>query len=349
MNRFRAIGAILALLLLAACSTPEPKATVKPAGPTGVIEHTVVTISLSGPLSKSSAEVSGLAWYGDYLIILPQYPTFANREGDGEIYVLPKADILAYLDGDDSGPLEPKAIPFIAPGLAKSIAGFEGYEAIAFDGERVFLTIEAAPSSGMKGYLVSGHIAADLSALVLDTSLLTEVQVQSISDNKSDEALFLANGTLVTIYEVNGAGVNASPVAHLFDTTLASEGTIPLPNVEYRLTDASALDGKNRFWAINYFYPGEDYLLPDSDPLAERYGQGPTHAQEDYVERLVEFEYDEAGIRLVDTPPIQLELLPEEARNWEGLARLDDRGFLLMTDKFPETILGFVAFTAQGQ
>jgi hypothetical protein len=29
-------------------------------------------------------------------------------------------------------------------------------------------------------------------------------------------------------------------------------------------------------------------------------------------------------------------------RNWEGLVRLDDRGFLLVTDLFPGTILGFV-------
>jgi len=31
-----------------------------------------------------------------------------------------------------------------------------------------------------------------------------------------------------------------------------------------------------------------------------------------------------------------------DARNWEGIVRLDNRGFLLATDKFPTTILGFV-------
>jgi hypothetical protein len=29
-------------------------------------------------------------------------------------------------------------------------------------------------------------------------------------------------------------------------------------------------------------------------------------------------------------------------RNWEGIVRLDERGFLLMTDEDPDTILAFV-------
>jgi hypothetical protein len=31
------------------------------------------------------------------------------------------------------------------------------------------------------------------------------------------------------------------------------------------------------------------------------------------------------------------------ARNWEAIARLDDVGFLLATDKYPETIFAFVS------
>jgi len=46
---------------------------------------------------------------------------------------------------------------------------------------------------------------------------------------------------------------------------------------------------------------------------------------------------------LTDSAPIQLTLLSDgTARNWEGVAKLDDRGFLLATDKFPDTILAFV-------
>lgn len=46
---------------------------------------------------------------------------------------------------------------------------------------------------------------------------------------------------------------------------------------------------------------------------------------------------------VTNTPPIQLQLIDGVSRNWEGLVRLDERGFLLITDEFPETILAFVA------
>lgn len=325
-------------------ATATPKSALTAAG---VVEVPVTEIPLSGPLVQRSAEVSGLAWYGDYLILLPQYPDFSVQEGNGAVYALPRVDLLAWLDGATAGPLQPVPVPFVAPGLADQVDGYEGYEAIAFLGGQAFLTIEADTAGGMRAYLVTGQIAPDLSALTLDTASLTEIPPQSAIENKSDEALFVAGDRLVTIYEVNGASVNPSPLAHLFDTSLAPAGTIPFPQIEYRITDATALDSEGRFWAINYFFPGDTELRPERDPLAERYGWGPTHTPEGAVERLVEFQYAGSGIDLVDRPPIQLELpgdvLGGLGRNWEGLVRLDGRGFLLMTDMFPDTILAFVS------
>ena len=324
---------------------PTPSAVPLPTV-AGTAGDPVIEIPLSGPLAQPSAEVSGLAWYGDHLILLPQYPDFANGEWDGAIYALPKANLLAYLAGAWPAPLEPVPIPFIAPGLAERIAGFEGYEAIAFLGDQVFLTVEADPPGGMRAYLVSGRIAPDLSAVTLDTATLAEIPAQSPVGNMSDEALVVVGDRLVSIYEANGAAINPSPVAYLFGTDLAPVGTVPFPQIEYRITDATALDAKGRFWAMNYFFPGDIELWPETDPLAERYGQNPIQKEPRAVERLVEFQYTESGIRLADRAPIQLGLsdglLGGLGRNWEGLARLDDSGFLLVTDLFPGTILGFV-------
>ena len=328
-----------ALVILSACQT-EPTAT--PVQTSDKDEQPVTVIPLTEPLTDRDAEVSGMAWYGDYLIILPQYPDFFTSEGDGFIFAVRKSDILAFLDGAASDSLELIWIPFVAPGISEQIDGYEGYEAIVFVGDEVYLTIEAE-TNHPTGYLLAGTMASDLSALTVDTSNLVEIQSQSESSNKAEEALIVAGDSVITIYEVNGVALNTSPVAHAFDANLASQGTLSFPSIEYRVTDASALDGDNRFWAINYFYTGSDDLVPENDPLADQYGQGLSHARSDTVERLVEFQYAESGITLVDAPPIQLELLEKDARNWEGLVRLDDRGFLLMTDKFPETILGFVA------
>jgi hypothetical protein len=307
-----------------------------------VLETSITEIPLVEPLSIRDAEISGLTWYGDYLIILPQYPNFFTESAEGFVFAIPKADLLAFLDGASSNALEPIQIPFVAPGLQDEIAGFEGYEAIAFVGDKAYITIEAETDAGMTGYLVSGTIAPDLSALTVDTTTRTEIQPQSTVGNMCEESLLVAGETLVTFYEANGVGVNAAPVAHLFDSALAPAGTIPLANIEYRITDVTALDSNNLFWTINYFYPGDEDLLPETDPLVQAYGEGYTHSQNDGVERLIELQYSESGVTLTDTAPIQIALLEDGLRNWEGIVRLDSRGFIVATDKFPQTILAFV-------
>jgi hypothetical protein len=342
-----------AVFLLVCCSSPTPGVTptrettatgaARPGGTTVAPEYPVTIIPLTGPLANRHAEISGLAWYGDTLILLPQYPSFAASRGDGAIFALAKADLLAFLDGTTSERLQPLSIPFVAPGLAQSIEGYEGYEAIAFSGEQVFVTVEARTGGGMQAVLVAGAIAPDLSELVLDPATAADIEAQSGVLNMSDEALFIAGHTVVTMYEANGLAVNPSPIAHRFDSSLVPLDTISFPSIEYRVTDVTSLDSDSRFWAMNYFYPGEPVLLPETDPLAQAFGQGQTHRQVEHVERLVEFSYGESGIRLLDRPPIQFELLPDDARNWEGVVRLDDRGFLIVTDKHPETLLGFVA------
>jgi hypothetical protein len=146
------------------------------------------------------------------------------------------------------------------------------------------------------------------------------------------------------IHEANGAKVNPHPVAHVFDFSLGYLGAVPVPNIEFRVTDATELDRDGRFWVINYFYPPEsDKLDPANDLWAIKFGEGPSHAKCATVERLLQFRYTEQGILKTDVPPIQLQLVSTEVcRNWEGLVRLPGRGFLLVTDKYPETILGFL-------
>ena len=319
-----------------AVSTPIPLSA-----PPTLSEVPVTEIPLTDPLARRHAEISGLAWYGDTLILLPQYPDFNGRgPADGYVYALPRADIEAFLRGKLAGPLEPQAVSFVAPGLSRSIKGFEGYEAITFDGETAYLTIEAS-GGGMMGYLARGTVAPDLSALTLDVNQIAPIEPQTDIGNLSDEAVLWADGRILTFYEANGA-VNPSPVAHLFDADLQGVGTAVFPRIEYRITDVTEVDGDGRFWAINYNYPGNKELQTADDPLAEMYGEGPTHAQSDGVERLLQFQYDASGVSLIERPSVQLQLLDDDLRNWEGIVRLGDQGFLLATDKFPTTILGFV-------
>jgi hypothetical protein len=215
--RKRLLLFVVGIWLFSACSPRAPiRVVVQPSVIPRPTETSKVTapgipvnvIPLAGPVAARDSEISSLAWYGDHLIILPQYPHRISTGGDGVLFALSKAEITAYLDGKISDPLEASEIPFLAPGLEEAIKGFEGFEAIAFVGDRVFVTVETKTAGGMRGYLVAGTIAPDLTALTLDANLLAEIQPQSGINNLSEESLIAAGESLMTIYEANGVQVN---------------------------------------------------------------------------------------------------------------------------------------------
>ncbi len=353
---------ILGLLALgfAACQTGQisPPAPIAPTQTSAVLptlgtsplaESPVQLIPLAGPIDHPEAELSGLAWDRETLLLLPQYPerfTLSTAaDSDGAIFALSKSDILAYLDGKNNTPLNPRLIPIYAPGLKQKLSGYEGYESVLVSGERIYFTIETHQIGGMVGILLAGAFNEDHSEIHIDTGKLEDISAQAPISNFSEEALTLVNQQLITFYEANGAQINPTPVAHLFDLLLDPQGVVLLPNLEYRITDATLADKQGRFWVINYFFPGDTKIAPSVDPLKQKYGTPPAQDKSKIVERLVQLQWDEKQIKLADRPPIYLQLLPDDtARNWEGLALLNERGFLLVTDQYPGTLFSFVSF-----
>ena len=84
--------------------------------------------------------------------------------------------------------------------------------------------------------------------------------------------------------------------------------------------------------------------MPDIDPEVTRWG-GPDWLSDDVcIERLLELRItsDDRIVR-TDTPPLWLKPAADgQCRNWEAVVRLGDRGFLLMTDEHPATMLAFI-------
>ena len=310
-----------------------------------IAEVAVKENPLSGPASKSNAEFSGLGWHGNMLVLLPQYPDRFEGGPDGALFGIQRDILEACARGEQTGPIEPSPIPFDAGDIQSQIPGFEGYEAIAFLDDQVFLGIEARRGKDMTGFLVSGRFDPSRQAIKLDPTSLTENPLQVNVDNQADEALLVSDGKLYSFYELYGAALNPDPHVTTFAPDLTRLGILPFPAIEYRLTDAAGPDEQGQFWVINYFFPGDENLKPDRDPLSETYGKGPSHASSEIVERLVEFQLTPGGVERTNTPPVQLVLRADgEARNWEGLAILPGFGFFLVTDKFPNTILGFVSY-----
>jgi hypothetical protein len=307
-------------------------------------------IPLAKPLSSWNAEISSMAWYGDTLIIVPQYPWFSDEESrwDGALYALSKEELVNRISGKSSGKLSPQTIPLSIPGLFTAVQGFDGFEGIAFNGDQVYMTIEASDNRGATGYVVSGQMTPDLSAITLNMNSIQNLPAQANRTNKSDEVIFVAGEEIITMYEVNGIDINNFPFARYFNLELEGPFPRPMPHIEYRLTDATALDEQGRFWVINIYWDGEPVYYSDADSIALKFGEGASHRRQENVERLLEMQYSPEGISLTERPPVQIKLSDLRIpRNWEALVRLDDdasglHGFLIATDKYPRTVFAFI-------
>ncbi len=301
-------------------------------------EVPIQRLAISGGPELSEAELSGLAWFDDQLVLLPQYPSrFPTADGGG-VFVVPERDVEKAID--EQAEVHARLIPFVAEGVEEAIDGFEGFEAIAFEGSEVFVTVERDLPGDTRGYILRGRVRPGLSGIDLDVEGRAVLEPQSDIGNLAYEALAIHHGRVYVFYEANGAA-NPHPEVLVFDTELNRLDSVPLGHVEYRITDATSVDRNGRFWAANYYYEG-DCWKTESCPMRERYGVGRTHQGRRGVERLVELQITSAGVQYTDAPPIELELARGPGRNWEGIVRLEGRGFLVVTDQHPESMLAFV-------
>ena len=275
-------------------------------------------------------------WYKDNLFLLPE-------NLGGFLFMIPKNQIQNALMSKNPDPILPRQIKFTTPDYSSLIDGFDGFEAIAFQGEKVLITIEAESNDTMVGYVAWGQSDPETYKVKRPKENLKKIETPIQIRNMTYESIIVHNNRAVLIYEANGLNLQETvqqPVVSLLDF---SEKKMKSPNIEYRITDATRIEQNRRFWAINYFWPGDKKILkPAADLIAATSGEGKTHQSSDVVERLIEFQIKGEKIDFSDHEPIQLELDKDAPRNWEGIVRIDDKGFLIATDKHPKMILGFV-------
>ena len=300
-----------------------------------------VLLKIPERIQAASFEYSGLAWFGEDLVLLPQFPEGKEFSREANLFAIAKEDLLQAIENPELE-LQIRDVPILNSDLRKVIKGFEGFESILFAGKNVYLTIESRAGNPMMGYLISGEVQGELESITLDPESLVQLVPFSSERNATFEAMTYWNGKLYIIYEHNTTQGDRMPVAYQYSLDLELEQEIPFPAVDYRITDATVSDQTGKFWVMNYFFPGDTHLAIDQDALLLEYGEGETHAKNEPVERLVELQVGENEITRIDQPPIYLQLLDYNvARNWEGIVMLDDLGFLFITDSFPGSTLGF--------
>ncbi len=324
---------VLALLTAAALGVGLWAYCDRPSSPTEPSsEVSVQIIPLRGPIAEPHAELSGLAWWRDELVLLPQNP----ESFGGSVFVSAREGIERYLERGGEPP-RVRRVPFDAP---FDVEGYDGFEAIAIDGDEVFVTMEVGGDTGPVGRVLRGRVEGDLERIVIDGSGVP-LAAQNRLANTAYESLIVYRDSVLALYETNGL-VNESPHALVFDRQLRPAAARVMAPIEYRITDATSVDGDGRFWVMNYHWPGAPWQ-PGQCSITQRHGQGESHARCDTVERLVELRVQDDVIVPTDRPPLQLRLIDDaHPRNWEGVVRLGERGFLIVTDEYPTTLFGFV-------
>lgn len=295
-------------------------------------------IPLLGLITNPKQEISGMDLYNQQIVLLPE-------NLGGFLYMIPKNKIIHSLKDENPKPIMPKQSAFQTPDYSKSIPGFEGLEAIAFYGDNVYITLEVEDEKTMRGYLAWGTIDPISLKVTIPEENLMELETPIQIKNMTYESLLIHNGELILFYEAQGRNLQKYVWQYHVSLKDFSVSKIDFPHVEYRITDVSRLDDQDKFWAINYLWPGDTKRLnPAPDSIAIKFGEGESHQQLDAVERLIEFEIQENKIQFSGREPIQIQLDADGSRNWEGIVRLDELGFLIATDKYPGMILGFIPF-----
>lgn len=332
--------------LIAGCVVVQPAFELGPpkefVAPDPVsLEREIVLLPISGQLGLPEVELSGLAWHGDTLVLLPQYP----HKWGHSLFGLRRADLASAIKNPDGAPLEPFLIPLKgSEKLDEALEGYEGLEAVAFVDDQAYLLSEANMKTHMQGYILTGRVEEVPKAIQLDLGSVQTLFPQSRFMNQAYEALLPLNADIAAIFEANGRHVNEQPRLLTFGRQLEPRAMLSMAAVEYRLTDATALNEAGEFWMLNFHWPGSRSLMPPTDPIAEKWGEGPSQADSDIVERILKFKVTEAGVQLTEDPPLEFQLLNGVvARNWEGIALWGSDGFLVVTDQFPTTLLAYVA------
>ena len=297
-------------------------------------KKSVREILLAGEITNPNNEISGMDWYKEQLYLLPE-------NAIDHLFIIPKKQIEEYLLSKNPEAIIPKKIKLISPDYQSLINGFDGFEAIAFTDDNVILSIEVKTrNNNMTGYIAWGTCNPSTKELYFEKKSLKEVTTPIQIKNMAFESIIIHENDAILLYEANGENLQKNVKHSKISLDDYSLSKIDGFNVEYRITDATTLDSNNKFWCINYFWPGEkEKLKPGKDIYLENHSNNNNLKS---IERIIELEIKNGVISMTKTKPIQLFSENNASRNWEGIVRYGKNSFLVVTDKYPKMILGLV-------
>jgi hypothetical protein len=281
-------------------------------------------IELDGLITDRKQEISGMTIHRNNVILLPE-------NLNGYYFYIPFSEILGRLSDYErkllynDKPILPVQKTLTTRKLKERYPGLDGFEAIAFNGDDVYIMIEVRIDGKMAGLLIWGTIIPSTMEIDIPEENIMLIKPPAQIDNFSFESLTITDGQLIMIYETNGHKTINRPFQYVVNLDDMSINKTPFPHIDFRLTDATSVID-NRFWMINYYWTGDKKVLGVEDTLS--------------IERLVEFKLGYNGIERSNSEYITLDNL-DDPHNWEGLVRFGN-GFLICTDKWPRMVLGYI-------
>jgi hypothetical protein len=313
------------MLLMIGCTTPKLSDLKETVG----IEHQ--RIVLPTPFDSKYAEYSSICKLRDGILLIPQYPErLKTDDTEGSFVLLNSEDLETYTTKDSTLELRCRRLPIKGLETLHQINNYEGFEAAIADGDQLYFTIEVG---GEKPYSIAikGIYLPEENQILLDEASQTVLDTPISLDNASYESITLYKDRLYFFYEGNGININPNPYALSTDLNFGDVKQVPFPSLEYRITDATSVSADGKFYVINYFWPGDaEKYKPAKDPITM------VENQETGVERLVPLRI--LGGKIIPDTRFRVVTLEYADRNWEGIIGFND-GFLIVTDKFPQTEL----------
>jgi len=273
-------------------------------------------IPLGGLVTDRKQEISGMTIHRNNVILLPE-------NLNGYYFYIPFIEITNTLNTGDT--ILPVQKTLTTRKLKERYPGLDGFEAIAFNGDDVYIMIEVRIDGKMAGLLIWGSIIPSTMEIDIPEENLMIIKPPAQIDNFSFESLTITDGQLIMIYETNGHKTINRPFQYVVNLDDMSINKTPFPHIDFRLTDATSVID-NRFWMINYYWTGDKETLGVPNDVG--------------IERLVEFKLGYNGIERSNSEYITLDNL-DDPHNWEGLIRFGN-GFLICTDKWPRMVLGYI-------
>ena len=272
---------------------------------------TPLPLNLAGFPAGSQTAITGMAWFSDTLVLLPQFPDLNAVAGQGAVFGIPRAVLQNAISERSSQAIELVKIPFLFQGIKADLPNSVGFHSLAFSGSQVFSTVLV--NAGITTlYLVKGQVSQDLKRITLGN----RVQISSQSDTKPAPlfgSILMVAGKRIVLFETGiGSDAKASISAALYDFSLTPQGIIPFPHLESYLISVSSTDAQGSFWGLSCVLPtkAENNLMTAAT--------------------MEEFHFTEYGIERTESPQLLFKLSNPSAHCPSGLERLGIEGYLVV-------------------